>query len=61
MNNELYHHGIKDQRWGRRRYQNEDGTLTTAGKKRYSTDGVSDDDLAKDVKRWNLEKNHAKL
>ena len=34
---ELYlaHHGIKGQRWGVRRYQNPDGTLTEAGKKRY--------------------------
>lgn len=30
----IEHHGIKGQRWGVRRYQNEDGTLTTAGKKR---------------------------
>lgn len=33
--NELYHHGIKGQKWGRRRYQNPDGSLTPAGKKRY--------------------------
>ena len=33
---ELYHHGIKGQRWGVRRYQNPDGTLTEAGKKRLS-------------------------
>lgn len=32
---ELYHHGIKGQRWGIRRYQNPDGTLTEKGKKRY--------------------------
>lgn len=31
----LYHHGIKGQHWGVRRYQNEDGTLTSAGKARY--------------------------
>lgn len=30
---ELYHHGIKGQKWGVRRFQNEDGTLTSAGKK----------------------------
>jgi hypothetical protein len=32
---ELYHHGIKGQRWGVRRYQNPDGTLTARGRKRY--------------------------
>ena len=31
---ELYHHGVKGQKWGVRRYQNEDGTLTNAGKKK---------------------------
>lgn len=33
---ELYHHGIKGQRWGVRRFQNADGTLTSAGKTRLS-------------------------
>lgn len=33
---ELIHAGVKGMRWGVRRYQNEDGTLTPAGKKRYS-------------------------
>lgn len=33
---ELQHWGIKGQRWGQRRYQNKDGTLTDAGKKRYN-------------------------
>lgn len=32
---EMYHHGIQGQRWGVRRYQNEDGSLTPAGKERY--------------------------
>ena len=32
----LYHHGIKGMRWGVRRYQNPDGSLTAAGKKRVS-------------------------
>ena len=35
---ELYHWGIKGQKWGVRRYQNKDGSLTKAGKKRYSDD-----------------------
>jgi len=29
----LYHHGIKGQKWGVRRFQNKDGSLTSAGKK----------------------------
>ena len=32
---ELYHHGIKGQKWGIRRYQNADGTLSEEGKKHY--------------------------
>lgn len=32
---EIQHSGIKGQRWGIRRFQNEDGTLTERGKKRY--------------------------
>lgn len=32
--NEIYHHGVKGQKWGVRRYQNEDGSLTPLGKRR---------------------------
>lgn len=32
---ELYHHGILGQKWGIRRYQNEDGSLTEEGRQRY--------------------------
>lgn len=35
---ELTHHGILGMKWGRRRYQNKDGSLTPAGKKRYGDD-----------------------
>lgn len=31
----LIHHGIKGQKWGVRRYQNKDGSLTGAGKRRF--------------------------
>lgn len=34
---ELYHHGIKGQKWGIRRFQNEDGSLTSEGKTRYGS------------------------
>ena len=37
---ELYHHGTKGQKWGVRRYQNPDGSLTDEGRRRY---GVGSD------------------
>lgn len=36
--NELYHYGVEGMRWGVRRYQNPDGSLTAAGRRRYAID-----------------------
>lgn len=38
---ELYHHGILGQKWGIRRFQNPDGSLTPAGKERYRIDDAN--------------------
>ena len=35
MTNELYHHGVRGQKWYVRRWQNEDGSLTPAGRIHY--------------------------
>ena len=38
----LAHHGVKNQRWGVRRFQNPDGSLTAAGKLRYSDGSLTE-------------------
>lgn len=43
MKGYLQHHGIKGQRWGVRRYQNEDGTLTPAGEKHVAKQQLKSD------------------
>lgn len=48
----LCHHGILGMKWGIRRYQNKDGTLTAAGKKRYPTrDGNGTSEKASQEKK----------
>ena len=39
VNNELVHYGVKGMKWGVRRFQRKDGSLTPAGKKRYDDSG----------------------
>lgn len=50
MSNDLQHHGIRGMKWGVRRYQNTDGSLTPAGRKRYSDyDGGKDSPVRKTI------------
>ena len=51
----LYHHGIPGQKWGVRRFQNEDGSLTASGKIRYAINGPADK-----AKRYAYDKNSIK-
>ena len=48
---ELYHWGIRGMKWGQRRYQNKDGSLTPAGKKRYAKEGGDDNPSATPKKK----------
>ena len=73
--NELQHWGIKGMRWGVRRYQNKDGSLTPAGEKRYannhedynkahddkSVSSMSDAELKARNNRLQMEKQYREL
>lgn len=52
MSNYLYHHGILGQKWGVRRFQRKDGSLTTAGMKRYGVEGHSYEEYKADRKHY---------
>lgn len=60
-NNQIWHWGVKGMKWGVRRYQNADGSLTDAGKKRYDRDVAANKkkkdnklstDALQDSNRW---------
>lgn len=76
MDNSLIHYGTKGMKWGVRRYQNKDGSLTPAGKKRYSEDEsedykkahsgksvktMSDAELRSRLNRLQMEQQYSKL
>lgn len=68
MDNRYFaHHGIMGQRWGIRRFQNQDGSLTEEGKRRYYTDNdeygrdLNDNELSSAVKRMQQESQFKKL
>ena len=57
---ELYHHGVLGQKWGVRRYQYEDGSLTPEGKKHYyNYDGTLNKHGQKELKK--RQKEYSKL
>ena len=73
LEDHLEHHGILGMKWGVRRYQNKDGSLTAAGRKRYLNDdgsyndtakkeiprtALSDDEMRKRIARNQLEKQY---
>lgn len=58
---ELCHYGILGMKWGVRRYQNKDGTLTAAGKRHTRVKDMSDSELESRIKRLRMEDEYRKL
>lgn len=58
-NNQLYHHGIRGMKWGIRRFQNKDGSLTKAGKKRYKDQDKDDKPEDIETKKQRILKSHS--
>lgn len=58
FDDELYHHGIIGQMWGRRRFQNEDGSWTPAGRERY---GEGEDQVKKAKADFKIHKQKAEI
>lgn len=50
QSNVLMHHGIKNQKWGLRRFQNPDGSLTPAGRERYRKPSEDSRSVIKSIK-----------
>lgn len=74
FNNALFHYGIPGMKWGVRRYQNKDGSYTSAGKKRRRASSksetkrtfkdpseLSDDELRSVINRLRMEQEYSKL
>ena len=57
----LYHHGIKGQRWGVRRFQNRDGSLTSKGRVRYDTGPGDHTNRQKQPRQSRITKKHVAL
>ena len=57
----ISHHGILGQKWGVRRYQNKDGSLTEVGKKKLQKDSKSFNSLKKKVDRREIKYDKAQL
>lgn len=58
----IAHHGIKGQKWGIRRFQNEDGSLTAEGMARYGVKGIKKGHLSQDNKgKYRLTEKGAKF